>query len=733
MKPAKYKFYLSANGGERIQVAPHYSKLTKKYAKESGQEFFRTSLEGGMSLFGSDFELVASKSLSTKFSLTIEKLNSTTGIWETYYTGEFSKTDCKLDYSKKKCEFKAQAADEYTEVMNKYDNTYDLVKLAPAITSIDLYKRSLMQIYVMGSSTISNFFGGTYWESEVNEVIESHNELVNYYFANIGNANEFYVENSGVDGANGVYAGVDGVWYNSNGYKAELEFVYSEPVGNTSGYYLVIKEPDSSAIIFRSITVIVLPTAEAHPYINTSSMGMTRADSPSTSVVFTIDTIFTYQVYRRLLCDVETAPDGTPTYDLPTDDFVSDNRNFKKCVGFSGGLVFCTTATRKTPTRFGVNDYGEYFTDEFIPIYAGLGRALPICRSAWANASLWYVYSSSYEEWEPKLRKRYTVEDAYSVADVIKVLLKEIDPSLSHEATTEYSQFLYNTDAPPVGKAKFYTCITQKTNILKGDYDQAAQKAELSLKELMDMLRDCFRCYWFIEDGKFRIEHILYFINGGSYSAYSRYQLDFTQSKDQFNRRPNCYFQSVVEYDKSMLPGQYKFEWMDNASEPFATPAVSIRSEHVQKNVTEEIHINKFSSDVDFMLFNPSEFSNEGFALLLPELVDGKLELPIKTTQGIATGNGVYSITTQNSYATWLSLFGFYRYDMPGQEIEVNGVDQYAAGIKKCMEHSIEFPSAEDLDTIRLIKTSFGDGKISEITINLDTRQAKVKLQYEPT
>ena len=39
-------------------VNPHYKELNKKYAKESGQEFFRISLDGKINLFGSGYELV---------------------------------------------------------------------------------------------------------------------------------------------------------------------------------------------------------------------------------------------------------------------------------------------------------------------------------------------------------------------------------------------------------------------------------------------------------------------------------------------------------------------------------------------------------------------------------------------------------------------------------------------------------------------------------------------------
>ena len=172
-----------------------------------------------------------------------------------------------------------------------------------------------------------------------------------------------------------------------------------------------------------------------------------------------------------------------------------------------------------------MNDYGEYFTNNFISPTTGVGRSLPINRSFWANASLWYVYDYWYEYFEEGLRKQYTLKDSYSVGAVIKALLKQIDPSITHEETAEYSRFLYDSSVP-ISMARFYPHITPKTNILKGDYDQAAQKAEITFEELMNMLRDCFRCYWYIEDGKFKVEHISFFMNGGSYSYQTNYQLD---------------------------------------------------------------------------------------------------------------------------------------------------------------------------------------------------------------
>ena len=69
----------------------------------------------------------------------------------------------------------------------------------------------------------------------------------------------------------------------------------------------------------------------------------------------------------------------------------------------------------------------------------------------------------------------------------------------------------------------------------------------------MKMLRDCFRCYWYIEDNKLKIEHISFFMNGGSYNYSAQTQLDFTKLKDQFNKKLTAYFQSEIEFDKSEL------------------------------------------------------------------------------------------------------------------------------------------------------------------------------------
>lgn len=728
MIPPKYKFYISKNDGDKVEVRPHYKELNKKYAKESGQEFFRISLDGKINLFGTDYEIVSQSNIEDQLVFIIDKYNSTSKKWVEYYRGEFSKTDCKFDHDKKKCELKTTAVDRYTEVMNKYENTYDLIKLAPAISRINLHKRSLMQVYVRGTNSISNFFGGIYWEDDVNSAIDSHDDLINkYYFSYIKAGNEFYVKGAGISEVNGVYAGTNGYWSQWNGYTCYM----GTEVPMTSAY-IYIKRNSDDTILYQSEKQWVFLEKD-NCYISRENIKMVNVNNSNDT--FTIESPFVYHIYRRLLCDVDTVEDSEGvknTYNLPSDDFVTDNRNYKKCIGLKGGLFFCTSRAVDEPTKYGLNDYGQYFTNQFIPSSTGLGRPLPISKNSWANASLWYVYDSYYSLFEQRLRKQYTLKDSYSIAAAIKALLKEIDPTLQHEATAEYSRFLYDTTVP-MPMARFYVHITQKTNILKGEYDQPAQKAEVSLEDIMKMLRDCFRCYWYIEDGKFKIEHISFFMRGGSYSYNTNVQLDFTKLVDQFNKKLSSYFQSEVEYDKTDLNQRYEFGWMDDVTDLFGGVTIDVKSNYIQKDKTEEINISQFSSDVDYMLFNPSNFSDDGFALLCPVKNGSSLELPIVETQLVDENGDTYDAVIQNFYAAWAYLVRFYMYDMPASNLDCNVLRYlYANGVKMCMKHTIEFPTEEDLDELELIKTTIGNGKIDEISVNVNTRHAKVRLLYVP-
>lgn len=715
-------------------VNPHYNTLSKKYAKESNQEFFRVTLDGKLTLFDNDYGLVKKASINDKLLFYVLKYNDGTGVWDIYYSGEFNKTDCTLNYDKKSCALKLTAHDAYTDILAAYENKYDLIKLAPALTSIKAYKRSLIQVYIRGANTISNFFGGTYWEEDVNEVVDDKDDLKNkYYFSYILAGNELYVQGSANPDINDVYAGTNGYWISSNG-----KYVMYTKQEKGSTYRLYIKSIANDLDLYKSEGTAVFPdpndkSLSEAAFEMTGSFNFNDITSLGQGPC-EVYQLFEYQVYQRLLCDVDQVSYGgtiTPTYDLPINDFVSDNRNYKKCIGMKGGTFFCSSRTVDEPTRYGINDYGKYFTSNFIPSIAGYGKPLPISRSSWVNASLWYVYNDDYASLEMSLRKAFTLKDNYSIGAAIKVLLKKMGLGLKHEETTEYSNFLYSNSPSIPMDERFWVCITQKSNILKGEYDQAAQKAEISLKTILDMLCKCFRCYWYIDGNKLKIEHVKFFINGGSYGANSS-QLDFTKVKDAFNKKNASYFQSEITYAKEDLNQRYEFNWMDDSTDLFDGVTIDVKANYVQKGKTEEVSVQEFSSDIDFMMFDPSNFSEDGFALLCPVKTGSDFIMPVRRITLKDEDASEYEAIVQNYYASWPYLINFYMYDMPAADIECNARDIDALGVKACMEHEILVQTENDMGVYKNITTEVGQGVIDEMTIDFNTRVSKIKLVYSP-
>lgn len=706
---------------------PYYKELKKQYKKENNQEFFRISLEGSLSLHGNDFDFIYAADIEHSFVFLIYK----SGVDAVYFKGKFNKTDCKFNISAKKCEPEIEPLDEYIAVLDKYDNTYDLIKLAPEITRVNAFKMPVLQIYVRGSDTITNFIEGTYFETDTQEAIDDDTELRGiYHFNFFKGANEIYITDAPDTNINGVYAGVDGVCYNEKGYRMELV-----PESYAGGYHVSIYSKTGVELYKTDTFGIISTDIQLHPYIplNQSLIFKTSGGSE----YCTADSTIAYALYARMLLNKETVTDSQGqhnTYDIPLDDFAFSGFNYKKCIGVDGLNVQCTSHAVDTPTKYGINDDRKYFSPDNLTAISGPFYWMPISRNSWANASLWFAYNATYQPWVFQYRDTFTIKDAYSISAVIKALLSKIAPNLSHEATEEYSRFLYSSNAPLPLMSRFYVFITPKSNILKGNYDQAAQKAEITFETLMDMLRKCFQCYWYIDGNKFIVEHISFFNNGKSYSTNTiNPTIDITTLNDSFNKKNIGYFQTEIEYNKDILSSRYEFSWPDDSSQAFGPVNINVKSSYVSKDKTEDITPTGFSSDIDLMLSVPDNFSEDGFALLCPLLSGSEYTLNMQGAQLIDEYGKAYNALAQNWFASWNYLTLFYMWNMSSENIEIDTrTDLVVQDTIRCMNHTIELPLENDVDEVSIINTSIGLGKIEEISINLDTRYAEINLSYKP-
>ena len=222
-----------------------------------------------------------------------------------------------------------------------------------------------------------------------------------------------------------------------------------------------------------------------------------------------------------------------------------------------------------------------------------------------------------------------------------------IDTLVKFEATSEYSRFFYEGDTPtPIipfdgSRVGYVPFIAPKSNVLKGNYDQAAQKAEITFEQVMNMLRDCFRCYWYIDSNNhLRIEHISYFMKGLSYTS-PNIQLDLTKKYDKFNNKAILYAQEATSYNKDDLSSRYEFNWMDDSTDTFDDMEVNVNSVYIQSDKTEEINSEVFSTDIDLMLYAPDKFSNDGFVLMMANKDTGKV--PIAAVSGLRDDEYAYT------------------------------------------------------------------------------------------
>lgn len=710
-------------------VHPNYKDdLAKEYELETNQRFYRAKLSGKLSFIRDDYDYINNKPFDTTFLLLIEKSNDGGKTWTSYYSGQFMKTDCTfIDYDKK-VTVQPDTIDEYNDVLAGLEKEYNLITLAPAIQRITINKRPLIQIYVPGDSIVSCFLGGTNWEQDANATTDQNALVRTYHFALCNILKEIQITSHGSPAViSGLYTGRMATGATPGTFTGNLYpelnvnyyiFISQQTINGTPfGIAIVeIRKRSDDTVMFR------YTKATQEPF-DTLEFDLTAVEGSGATGTMHAD-MKSYNIYARYLVDVDKIGD-LDTYPLPTDDIVDNNRNYRRAIGYAIDVAFISNNFSDTPTEWGLADNGKYFA----PPYSIYGQTFyPIARSTWRYASLWFGFYLMDWILEEQARKAYTLRDAFPVASCISVLLNQIAPGIKHEATAEYSQFLYGS-SNPISGLTFRLLVSQKTNIINGEYQQPAQKAPTTLQQFTNMLRDCFKCYWYIDGGKFKIEHIQFFKNGGSYGGGAIISRDLTKEINLRNGLPWAFNTSEYSFDKVDLAERYQFEWMDDVTTPFEGLPIQVISKYVTPGKIEEINISNFTSDIDMMLLNPGNMSSDGFALFaaVPPTSGSQWILPF-TRQTI---NGV-EYFLQNGYLAFINLQSpYWMYDLPARRVSVNGSEVYAYGIERKKKQTFSFPATDDPNPMQLIKTYIGNGQVDKLSVNLHSRSIKATLKYD--
>lgn len=649
-------------------VTPTYKDdLTKDWELESNQRFYRQKFGGKLSFIRDDYDYLAGKSFDTEFILLTYKSDDFGLTWSFDIESKFMKTDCTWNADDKKVQVQPDTIDQYNDVLAGLDKEYNLISLAPVIQPLKFKKRPLIQIYIPGDSVVSCFLSGMYWEQDANAV-ENRLTLTNtYHFSLCNLLKEINVTGSTNPDVNGLYIGrmspgalnqYTGTLYPqvSNGYFIRASQEYNAPYWSEIIYEFV--RSSDSVVVYR----YQYTSPGTQPEDNLDFDAPAVPDSGATGSAHC--EMATYSIYARYLCDVAKIG-NVGTHVLPANDIVANNRNYHRVIGYALDVAYISNRSQAEPTQWGIRDDGTYFLPPYSPFYGN--TFYPIARSTWRYTSVWFAFYMFDSISEQQARKTYVLRDANPLSSVISVLLKQFAPDITHEATPEYSQFLYGDNNPITYSSQFTLFLSQKSNIIHGDYDRPAQKAPITLQQITNMLRDCFRCYWYIEDNKFKIEHVSWFRNGGTYNGQI-VTIDLTQATNVRNGLKWSFNTSSWDFDKVDLPERYQFAWMDDVTKGFEGVPIQVIDKYVTAGKIEDINVSNFTSDVDYMLLNPGAISEDGFALFAARwetLVsrDDIQGLPNQITENriILSNGGLYP---NSNFATteFIQVIGNFKY-----------------------------------------------------------------------
>ena len=699
-------------------------------SREENQIFKREKIEGTFKFVGNEFDLIYQCSIFTKFTLEIYR--------EDVYVGsaDFIRTDCEFNLDDKICSVKLTTKDIYEKILNGYENKYNLVKLAPQRESVTMTKRAVLQFYVRGENVVTNVVGGVHYEQSCKEVYNASELKDIYHFGG-------YLPLSYIDINNLIDA--------------------TAPLDIYGRYFIDTSTVGGSAIIYRNernsncriqltdlVTGCVLTLIDSTSNTTLASVSIPSTQSGSQDITFVKAgssggnyASGTFNSDGDLYCRVLLPKSFDNTYQRSMDSDITDydsNYPYVSSVAVDRFAPKMKMVVNKsnTPTEWGIDSNGAYF------LYPTLNAdqqkkgssPIPIGQSHWERMSSWLLSDDDVNDLVDDFDDTFVLKDSYPIWSAIAVLLNEIDDTITFEGTQDYSMFLYlsgtnlhiySYDFPSHRNALHITPIS---NIKKTFYEQAAQKGEISLKQILDMLRNVYNCYWFIDsNNRLRIEHIVYFKNGNSYDVENPTpSIDVTIKKSLPTGESWGFAQNKVEYETDKCPARYEFKWGDNCTYPFVGEPIDVKDIYLDASRKESVGIENFLADIDYIVSNPSGVSDDLFAVFEVNKSTKKVDI-----LDVRLNDASPKYKVQNPYLSMIVAEQYYYpFDLSGWKAYAGKYELDVYKTKGIKKQTLSCPlSLAEMRSIGIIHTEIGNGTIDKLEAEINTLYAKNTIYYE--
>ena len=698
-------------------------------SREENQIFRREKIEGTFKFVNKDFDLIYECSIFTKFTLEIYREDVFVG------SAGFIRTDCEFNLDDKICSVKLTTKDIYEKILNGYDNKYNLVKLAPQRESVTMTKRAVLQFYVRGENVVTNVVGGVHYEQSCKEVYDAKALGDIYHFGGYLPLSYIYI-NKVIDAT--APSDVLGRYFIDNSIAGGAAIIYINSSNSNYRIQLTYVASEWVLLLIDSSTNKTLASANV-PNVQSGSQAITFTKSGSSGGDYASGI---YNSDGDLYCRLLLPKQFDNSYQRSMDDDITD---YDSNYPYVGGVSLDRFAPKMkmvvdksvTPTEWGIDSEGTYFQ---YPILTASQQEngsspIPIGQSHWERMSSWLLSDDDVNDLVDDFYATFILKDSYPIGSAIAVLLKEIDDNISFEDTQDYSMFLYSGAMQELYSYDFLGCrnalhITPISNIKKTFYEQAAQRGEISLKQIFDMLRNVYNCYWFIDSKKrLRIEHIVYFKNGNSYTSEKPTpSIDVTIKKNLPTWESWGFAQNTVEYETDKCPARYEFKWGDKCTYPFVGEPIDVKDIYLDASQKESVGIENFLADIDYIVSNPSGVSDDLFAVFEVNKSTKKVDI-----LDVRLNDASPKYKIQNPYLSMIVAERFYYpFDLSGWKASAGQYELDVYKTKGIKKQTLSCPlTLAEMRSIGVIRTELGNGTIDKLEAEINTLYAKNTIYYE--
>lgn len=261
--------------------------------------------------------------------------------------------------------------------------------------------------------------------------------------------------------------------------------------------------------------------------------------------------------------------------------------------------------------------------------------------------------------------------------------------------------------------------INAKSDIKTPSSSEAANTANLSFLQLMDMLRKELNIWWLIDGGTLRIEHLSYFQN-------MPMALDLTATEyTKYMLRTNKY-----SYRREDLPRIERFENAEQGGIDFI--GMDITYESLCVNNTEDggmviTRVDVLTTDIGYIQTDQTAISDSGF-VLMATYIDNSGDRWIVNGLGALTGLNAINVplswaNLHRDYHTWGRVLpnGIMNGSYTGFDSWVKTKKQVQLSVPMCCT-VINFAG--------LVKTGLGVGEVDSASYNSQTGMIKLSLMY---